>query len=467
MSIFVQNELAAQWTLVVLALIFSFTSMFWAPEQQAIIWLAIIVIAKISLLEICRKFASTPQKKVNVKVWYRRLFIAEACCGLAWASFALIGIEESNYNNEGYVHSSHVFLFASLIVVLAIRMTFASTLLPVLYVGTIPMTAAVVSRLLLQQDIFYLALATMIIAVHVYFIFLAKGLQKTAVSILEYRLQKDILIAELAEANSISDDARQRAEDANLAKSRFLATMSHELRTPLNAVLGFSEIMKNEILGPIENKNYREYAHNIHISGSHLLNLINEILDLSRIEAGKFDLNEQPVQICDVLNDSVSLLKLRANNKSIQIIENYDTTISPLWADKRSIKQICLNLLSNAIKFTPCGGRITLIARITEDGGQMLSIHDTGPGIPEHEIPKVLEAFGQGTLAQKIAEGGTGLGLPIVRKLVDLHGGHFELKSQLCKGTKVSALFPQSRVMRRKIHSLPDNTKQKDQIYLS
>ncbi|NQX80028.1 MAG: HAMP domain-containing histidine kinase [Hyphomicrobiaceae bacterium] len=448
MSIFVRKELAAQWTLVALALIFSFTSMFWAPEQQAIMWLAIIVVAKISLLEICRKFASTPQKDVNVEIWYRRIFIAEACCGLAWASFALIGIGEDNDNSQGYVHSSHVFLFASLIVVLAIRMSFASTLLPILYVGTIPMTIAVVSRLLLQQDFFYLALAVMIIAVHVYFIFLAKGLQTTAASILKYRLQKDLLIAELAEAKSISDEARRRAEDANLAKSRFLAAMSHELRTPLNAVLGFSEVMKNETLGPFGNERYREYADHIHVSGSHLLNLINEILDLSRIEAGKYDLNEQPIKICDILDNSCSLLKLRAKNKSLHFIEHYDVSLPPLWVDERAIRQICLNLLSNAIKFTPHGGQITLIARLASDGGQMLSMQDTGPGIPECEIPKVLEAFGQGSLAQKTAEGGTGLGLPIVRKLIELHNGQFEIKSHLRTGTEVIVYFPRSRVVK-------------------
>ena len=447
MSMFVRNELAAQWTLLVLAVIFSLASMFWAPEQQAIIWLTAIVAAKVLLLEICRKFATMPRKDVDVKVWYRYLFAAEACCGLAWAGFALIGIGEGGTGSQGYVHSSNVFLFASLIVVLAIRMTFASVLLPILYVGTIPMTLAVVSRLLLQHDFFYLALAAMVLAIHVYFIFLAKGLQTTAVSMLEYRLQKDLLIAELAEAKSTSDEARRRAEDANLAKSRFLATMSHELRTPLNAVIGFSEVMKSEMLGPFGNENYREYADNIHTSGSHLLNLINEILDLSRIEAGKYDLHEQPVRICDVLDDSRNLLKLRAKTKDLQIVECYDTTLAPLWADERALRQICLNLLSNAIKFTPNGGCITLTTKANGDGGQTLSVGDTGPGIPEHEIPKVLEAFGQGSLAQKTAEGGTGLGLPIVRKLIELHGGRFELQSRLRKGTKVTAHFPHSRIM--------------------
>ncbi len=444
---FVRNELAAQWTILVLALIFSLASMFWAPEQQAISWLIVILGAKVALLEVCRKFANTPREDVDFATWFRRLFVAEAICGIAWAGFALVGFGHGSPSDQGYVYSSHVFLFASLIVVLAIRMTMASTVLPILYVGTIPMTAAVVGRLVLQEDFFYLALASMVFGVQVYFIFLAKGLQTTAVSMLEFRLQKDALIAELAEANAISDEARRRAEEANLAKSRFLATMSHELRTPLNAVLGFSEVMKSQILGPIENDRYREYAENIHTSGAHLLHLINEILDLSRIEAGKYELNGKPVRICDILDDSRSLLKLRAEAKSLQIVEHYDTDLPPAWLDERAVRQICLNLLSNAIKFTPRAGTITLVVAETDDGGQTLSIRDTGPGIPADEIPKVLESFGQGSLAHQTAEGGTGLGLPIVRKLVELHGGHFELKSELRKGTEATAYFPPSRII--------------------
>jgi len=448
MSMFVRNELSAQWTLLVVALIFAPASMLWAPELQAIIWLTVIVGSKTVLLEICRKFIATPQDQINVKVWYWRLLAAETICGMAWAGFALIGIGETGKNSIDQLYSSHVFLFASLIVVLAIRMTFASTMLSIFYVGTIPMTVAVLARLILQQDFFYLALTCMILAIYIYFIFLTKGLQATATSMLEYRLQKDLLIAELAEAKSISDEARRRAEDANLAKSRFLATMSHELRTPLNAVLGFSEVMKNEILGPLPNERYREYAQNIHSSGAHLLNLINEILDLSRIEAGKYGLNEQPLRIFDILDDSKTLLKLRAETKGVQIIERYDTSLPPIWADERALRQICLNLLSNAIKFTPSGGCITLSAEANAADEQFLSIRDTGPGIPEHEIPKVLEAFGQGSLAQKTAEGGTGLGLPIVRKLIELHGGRFELKSELRKGTEVIACFPRSRIIK-------------------
>jgi len=264
---------------------------------------------------------------------------------------------------------------------------------------------------------------------------------------LEFRAEKDALIAELEQSKSISDEARARAEEANLAKSRFLATMSHELRTPLNAILGFSEIMRAEILGPHANPTYKEYAADIHQSGQHLLNLINEILDISRIEAGRYELHEAPIDLAELVEDCHRLMRLRAESKGLKIVEAFEENLPQLWADERAIRQICLNLLSNAIKFTPSGGTIALKVGRTGTGGQFLSVKDTGPGIPENEIPRVLKSFSQGSLAHQTAEGGTGLGLPITKGLTELHDGAFELKSKLRYGTEVIITFPRKRVM--------------------
>lgn len=446
-SIFVRNELSAAFTITGLSAIFSLASMFWAPVPQAILWLLIVIGSKVFQLELCRRFQNTPREELNLAVWRRRLITSELISGLAWAGFALIGVGAQSDAAQKLLFSSHVFLFAALIVVLAIRMTFASTAIAILYAGTIPMTLAVVARLLSLNDPFYIALALMAVGVHIYFIFLAKGLNTTALAMLGFRSQKDALIAELEEEKSFSDEARRRAEAANKAKSRFLATMSHELRTPLNAIMGFSEVMKAEILGPMQNDTYREYAGNIHDSGRHLLNLINEILDLSRIEAGRYELHEEPLRLIDVAEDCYRLLKLRAESKGLQIIEDFDDALPQVWADQRAIRQICLNLLSNALKFTPKGGRITLRVGATIDGGQLIAVRDTGPGIPEDEIPKVMQAFGQGSLAHQTAEGGTGLGLPIVKNLIELHGGSFELRSELRKGTEAIVRVPAKRVL--------------------
>lgn len=447
LAMFVRNELGAAVTMPALSVIFSLASMFWAPFHQAVFWLLLVIGAKVLLLECSRRFLATPRAEIDLRVWRRRFVICELLNGLTWAGFALVGIFGSADTAANAVFSANVFIFATLIVVLAIRMTFASTVMPILYAGTIPMTIAVVARLCTLQEPFYYALASMAAGVHVYFIFLARGLNSTALAMLEFRAEKDALIAELEEEKSISDEARRRAETANVAKSRFLATMSHELRTPLNAIMGFSEVMKTEILGPMQNPIYKDYAGNIYDSGKHLLNLINEILDLSRIEAGRYELHEEPIRITDIVEDCQRLLKLRAESKGLQMIEAYDDALPQIWADPRAVRQICLNLMSNALKFTPRGGRITLTVANMQDGGLMFSCRDTGPGIPKDEIPKVLQAFGQGSLAHQTAEGGTGLGLPIVQNLIELHGGHFELYSELRKGTEAIVFFPRKRVM--------------------
>jgi two-component system cell cycle sensor histidine kinase PleC len=441
LAMYARNELSARVTLPLLAVIFSLASMFWAPVVQASAWLAAVICVKFFMIASCRNFLAQPRNQVNVGQWRRMFIWLELANGLTWGGIAVVGLGAADA-------ASHVFMLASLIVLLAIRMTFASAVMPILYASTIPMTLAIVARLLMQGHPFYLAMAAMAIGLHVYFIFLAKGLNATALAMLEFRAEKDALIAEIEEEKAISDEARRRAESANIAKSRFLATMSHELRTPLNAILGFSEVMKCELLGPVENANYKEYCGNIHESGRHLLQLINEILDLSRIEAGRYELHEEPVRLTDVIEDCLRLLHLRAESKGLHVSLDFEKGLRQLWADERAIRQICLNLISNALKFTPRGGSITLTAGSTPDGGQTFVVKDTGPGIPKDEIPKVMQAFGQGSLAHQTAEGGTGLGLPIVQNLATLHGGTFELRSELRKGTEAIVILPPSRVLR-------------------
>jgi len=248
-------------------------------------------------------------------------------------------------------------------------------------------------------------------------------------------------------AKSMSDEARRRAEEANLAKSRFLASMSHELRTPLNAILGFSEVMSAEVMGPLNNATYKEYTSDIHRSGEHLLNLINEILDLSRIEAGKYELSEEAVSLLNISEDCIGMVQLRARGKNITISPQFEAELPAVWADEKSLRQVVLNLLSNAVKFTPQGGEIRVKVGWTAGGGQYISIKDNGPGIPEEEIPVVLSAFGQGSIAIKSAEQGTGLGLPIVQAILAKHDGQFILKSKLREGTEVIAILPAKRVL--------------------
>ncbi|MCC0057560.1 MAG: HAMP domain-containing histidine kinase, partial [Rhodobiaceae bacterium] len=281
----------------------------------------------------------------------------------------------------------------------------------------------------------------------VFFAILTYKMHQSYRSTLSLTAEKDALIGELEQSKSISDEARRRAEQANLAKSRFLATMSHELRTPLNAILGFSEVMKDELLGKHEIRPYQEYSSDIHRSGQHLLNLINEILDLSRIEAGRYNLSEEAVSLPNTVAECHHLLKLRAQERGVKIVEDIAPGLPKIWADERAVRQIAINLLTNAIKFTPNGGVVTLMVGWTKGGGQYLSVRDNGPGIPEEEIPIIKQSFGRGSQALKNADEGSGLGLPIVISLVELHGGRFDLQSKLREGTTVTVMFPRERVM--------------------
>ena len=274
------------------------------------------------------------------------------------------------------------------------------------------------------------------------FAFIGSRTHRSALSAIRAEYEKDGLIAELETEKAASDAARRRAEEASLAKSRFLASMSHELRTPLNAILGFSEVMKDEVLGPMGSDTYREYAGDVHSSGKHLLSLINEILDLSRIEAGRYSMDPEPVLLSALASECVMTLRVRASRKQLDVSVRDAAALPAIMADERAVRQVLLNLLSNAIKFTPVGGIVQVIIGRTAGGGQYVTVADNGPGIPESELPLVLSAFGQGSIAVKSAEEGTGLGLAIVQALVSAHGGRFKLSSRLREGTRATFTLP-------------------------
>ncbi len=241
--------------------------------------------------------------------------------------------------------------------------------------------------------------------------------------------------------------ARDQAEIANRAKSEFLAAMSHELRTPLNAVIGFSEIIKNETFGPVGSVKYRDYASDIHDSGQHLLGLINDILDLSKVESGADELHEDKIEIPEIIRSALKLVGQRAQQRGIKLELELSDQLPALRADERKLKQILVNLLSNAIKFTDAGGEVTLRAWCRMDSGYVFQIVDTGIGIAPKDIPKALARFGQveGDLNRRYE--GTGLGLPLTKALVELHGGVLDLQSEFGVGTTVTVRFPAERIV--------------------
>jgi two-component system, cell cycle sensor histidine kinase PleC len=436
---FAHTRLSGSLAILMLVGSIGFLSSFWIGTVLAGAWTAAVFVIHAIILWKCRQFLAEPPRKVSIRTWRMRFVLLDFFFGLAWM-FQLI--QSSDLGDISGTFN----LFVMLLVV-AVSSMLASSLPAAVFAATLPITVVVALNFVLMRNVSGFVLAGMAMAAQCYFGLLAYRLFTSAFATLEARAEKDALIGELEQAKAKSDEARRRAEAANIAKSSFLAQMSHELRTPLNAILGFSEVMNNEIFGPHRVSAYKDYANDIHLSGRHLLGLINEILDLSRIEAGRYELNEDAVSLVHAVEECHHLLKLRADRRGIAIHEMFEPDMPPIWADERAVRQICLNLLSNAIKFTPQGGEVWLKVGWTAAGGQYLSVKDNGPGIPEEELPIVMDSFGQGTNAIKSAEQGAGLGLPIVKNLINLHGGTFMISSKLRVGTDVTISFPPDRVM--------------------
>jgi two-component system cell cycle sensor histidine kinase PleC len=439
LRLFAQNRLSASLVILLLVGTVGFLSSLWTSAIAAGTWTSAVLVIHAIIITKCRQFLAEPLATINIRAWRLRFFILDLFYGIAWMYILVrpIGVEET----------SGTFMLFVMLLVVAVASMLASSVPITVFAATIPVTAAVALDFLVRGALQDYILAAMALTAEGYFLLLAHRLYSTTLATLEARAEKDALIGELETSKLISDEARHRAEAANIAKSRFLAQMSHELRTPLNAILGFSEVMKTEIFGPHSVAAYKDYSNDIHNSGVHLLGLINEILDLSRVEAGRYELNEEAVALALLVGDCAHLLQMRAKNRGLTIHGLYEEDMPRIWADERAIRQIVLNLLSNAIKFTPPGGEIWLKVGWTASGGQYVSVKDSGPGIPEEEIPIVLASFGQGSNSIKSAEQGAGLGLPIAKSLIELHGGSFSFKSKLRIGTEVIITFPPERVM--------------------
>ena len=258
------------------------------------------------------------------------------------------------------------------------------------------------------------------------------------------RVTADILLARAEEL----ERQRRRAEAASESKSQFLAGMSHELRTPLNAIIGFADLMRLELFGPIDPPRYLEYAKDIHGSGVHLLTMINDLLDMAKIEAGHFDLHEDEVNLLEIGYEVIRMLRQSLLTARVALKLDIREALPHIRADEQQVRRVLVNLLSNAIKFTPAGGGITLSARENDAGGIEMSVRDTGIGIPEDKIAKVMEPFEQVENSFTRTRAGTGLGLPLTKAMVEAHGGTLTLSSVYGKGTCACVCIPAQRVVR-------------------
>jgi len=256
------------------------------------------------------------------------------------------------------------------------------------------------------------------------------------------RFEVEDLARELEEARDEALRKRFEAETANASKTAFLANMSHELRTPLNAILGFSEIIAKQVFGDVGSPRYAEYAGDIHSSGSHLLSLINDLLDVAKIEAGRMEIEPCELDVRKCFETALKIIAVKARERRQELVIDVDPSAPTLMADERALKQILINLVSNAVKFTPEGGRITVLASRARCGSFQIMVEDNGPGIPVEKLDKIFKPFSQVDNRYDRQGGGTGLGLALVRGLAELHGGRAWLESELGKGCRAFVVLP-------------------------
>ncbi|MGD1887387.1 MAG: sensor histidine kinase, partial [Cohaesibacteraceae bacterium] len=370
-SLFAQNHLGSFAFQFAFALAVCAGTAVVLPTLAAGLWSTAMIGTQLATVYLARKVVGQDPETINPVYWIRLFSLTEALRGIVWGLLPIIlyfvGLPEG-------LGSVDPLMFSILVIVIAASAMLNHHLPITAACATTPIAVCYALSLGVRGDLVNIIMAIGAFGVQLFFLIIAQQMYQATLALLEARAQKDDMIAELEQQRGIAEEARRRADDANLAKSRFLATMSHELRTPLNAILGFSEVLKNEVLGPLPNDQYREYSNDIHESGSHLLNLINEILDPSRIEAGRHELVEEAVQIAYTVEEAAHLLAMKAKAKNITLVEEYGERMPKLWADERAVRQITLNLLSNAIKFTPLNGEVTLRVQSTADGGQIIEV---------------------------------------------------------------------------------------------
>ncbi len=440
LTLFLRNQLRVAPAMPILTILLAFTSLSWVPPLTAMLWLTAALACQAAQVYLCSVFFYKERKPDEQHDWIGMMSASELAQGVCWVLPLFLFWPGANGLQGAY-------LVAFTMAIIAVRLLVVNNFMPVLVAGTGIMTIGVAMRCITQGEPVYFAMAGLIIILEAFFLFVARQLGDTARDMVRFKAQKDGLIEALKRERDKAEAERAKAEDANQAKSVFLATMSHELRTPLNAIMGFSDILKREMFGPLPVQAYRDYAGDIHHSGRHLLDLIDDILDLSRIEAGRREIQEEPLDLLSCMKSARALLGGKAQEKSITVTVGIAESLPKLLGDRRGVNQIIINLLSNAIKFTPAGGAVAISARRNAAGAMELSVKDNGPGIPLHEIQTALQSFTRGAQATKDAIDGAGLGLSIVKGLVDLHGGEVVIHSAEGRGTEVLVTFPASRVL--------------------
>jgi len=431
------------WVLPVLGGVICMMFRQWIATPQLLLWLSLVTLSGIPMGFICYRFGDSRPDAPGAKTQIVLSAVVYFIHASIWASMGyFLWAPKSDLN-----HMIVVMLLACTVAGNSALVGPSRALLGASYSSY---GAALVLSPLQAGGALYHGISLLGVLYIAYMGFMSRQVYMTARSMLLLRNDKNELIEQLARSKQESDFAREQAEAASLAKSQFLANMSHELRTPLNAILGFSEMITSRVFSHKPEKHY-EYAELIHGSGYHLLTLINDILDLAKIEAGGWSLQETDLDLAAAIVDACTMVRPRADFAGCELGHSVEAHLPLVHCDERAMKQILLNLLSNAIKFTPRGGSVTAFARGEADGGLCFGIVDTGVGISPDDQQRVFQNFGQGRHDVVTQDKGTGLGLPIVKGLVEAHGGRIVLESQVGEGTMVSVHLPPMRVRNERL----------------
>jgi signal transduction histidine kinase len=425
---------------------------FWShPSAKMItVWAVVALLATLARGLLLWKWPHEPLIAVEAPRWLRLLLCTGVITGAIWGSLPALIQEQAPIEYEMFLGVVLAGMCAGALAALGyIRTLFYAFVLPALlpFITVMLIGGGAIRAVLGLLALLFLGSLA----------YIARTLERVVVSAFSLQHANAELVKRLTAARDLANSAaeaksaliasleesRREAESANQAKSTFLAIMSHELRTPLNAIIGFADVMKSEALGPLENERYREYVNDIRESGAHLLELINKILDLSKIEAGKFDLMVESLPVEQTIRSVLRLFREQATVAGVRLELQVDPEASVILADMRSFKQMLINLISNAIKFAPRGTtiRITTIAR--SDRAE-LSVSDQGIGIPPSDIEKAIAPFSQLGDPMTRRHDGTGLGLSLVKALVELHGGGMSIEGTPGGGTTVRLHFPKS-----------------------
>jgi two-component system cell cycle sensor histidine kinase PleC len=377
----------------------------------------------------------SPAEAGNLESWFSKFMAMQIAISAGWGLMPWLLWDKANIVN-------HLFLATCVCCVMAKLVMSRANQMDLLVASLVPMVAISSARFLLGGTLPDFAIALALPAFGAQFFLAGRRLTLRLDEESRLRFEVEDLARELEETRDEALRKRFEAETANASKTAFLANMSHELRTPLNAILGFSEIIQTECFGPVGSPRYIEYAGDIHTSGTHLLSLINDLLDVAKIEAGKMEIERQVLDVKKTFESALKIIAIKARERKQRLVIDIDPATPPLDADERAATQILINLVSNAVKFTPDGGRIAVGGTRSRGGDFQLLVEDNGPGIPREKLDRVFKPFSQIDNRYDRQGSGTGLGLALVRGLAELHGGRAWIESDSGKGCRAYVIFP-------------------------